>query len=110
MINNLNLLQGLLETQRNLAIVNNLNALLKIDPNLIGVLVDTRYPVSEEYKKSSFVYTEEGAGLIGVLSGLCLNTNKFRFSANYDENEVLVSFSLLEVKEDGKFVEVKPIA
>lgn len=90
-------------------VVDQLNKLLKIDRNLTERLVNTRYPVSEEYKQADeFVYSDEGAGMIGVLSGLVLDTEQFRISANYDDNEVLIGFSLLELFPGGKFVSVYP--
>lgn len=90
-------------------VVDQLNKLLKIDRNLTERLVNTRYPVSEEYKLADeFVYSDEGAGMVGVLSGLVLDTEQFRLAANYDDNDVLVGFSLLEIQPGGKFVSVYP--
>jgi hypothetical protein len=98
----------------NLRIVAQLNKLLSLDPVLVDKLVNTRYRVSEAYKKAEeFVYMQEtdndipNAGSIGVLNGLVLNTAKFRIAANYnDKSDAIISFSLLEL-QNGKFVEVR---
>ena len=111
----MNLINDMLEISNNLRIVAQLNKLLLLDPVLVTKLVNTRYQVSEAYKKAEeFIYMQEtdndppNAGLIGVLNGLVLNTNKFRIAANYnDKCDVLISFSLLELNQNGKFVEVK---
>lgn len=94
----------LIELNNNLEIISQLNRLLKIDPELTNKLVNTRYPVSEEYKNSEFVYSDEGAGLIGVLSGLIIDTEIFRIAANYDDNNILIGFILLKLSDDGKFI------
>ena len=88
-----------------LKVVDQLNRLLEIDNGLVESIVNTKYPVSEQYKDSEFVHSGEGAGLIGILSGLILNTEYFRFAAYYDDDDILIRFGLLELK-DGKFVEV----
>lgn len=92
-------------------VVDQLNKLLKIDRNLTERLVNTRYPVSEEYKQADeFTYMEDtGAGMIGVLNGLVLDTENFRIAANYTDgpDEKLIGFSLLEFQA-GKFVLVYP--
>ena len=91
-------------------VVDQLNKLLKIDRNLTERLVNTRYPVSEEYKQSDeFTYMEDtGAGMIGVLNGLVLDVEQFRIAANYDDNDVLIGFSLLEFVPGGRSVVVYP--
>jgi hypothetical protein len=92
-------------------VVDQLNKLLKIDRNLTEKLVNTRYPVSDEYKQADeFTYMEDtGAGMIGVLNGLVLDTENFRIAANYTDGseEKLIGFSLLELQA-GKFVLVYP--
>ena len=92
-------------------VVDQLNKLLKIDRNLTERLVNTRYPVSEGYKQADeFTYMEDtGAGMIGVLNGLVLDTENFRIAANYTDGpeETLVGFSLLELQA-GKFVLIYP--
>lgn len=109
----MNMVNELLESSRNMDIVSQLNKLLKIDPELTQKLVDTRYPVSKAYTEADeFIYMQEGpsdipaAGLIGVLNGLVLNTDKFRIAAIYDDCDRLIEFSFLEM-QDGKFVGVK---
>jgi hypothetical protein len=99
------IVSDLIETGNNLHIVNQLNKLFSIDPELTKKLVDTRHPVTQAYKDSEFVYSDEGAGLIGVLSGLTLNTTKFRIAADYNDSNELTGFCLLELT-DGKFVRV----
>ena len=91
-------------------VVDQLNKLLKIDRNLTERLVNTRYPVSEEYKQADeFTYMEDtGAGMIGVLNGLVLDTDFYRIAANYNDNDVLIGFSLLEFVPGGKSVVIYP--
>jgi hypothetical protein len=92
-------------------VVDQLNRMLQLDRNLTEKLVNTRYPVSEEYKKADeFVYSDEGAGLIGVLNGLVLDTENFRIAANYEDDAAmkLVGFSLLELQPGGRFISVYP--
>lgn len=89
-------------------IVQQLNRLLELDRSLTEKLVNTRHPVSEEYKQSEFVYSDEGAGIIGVLSGLTLDTDTQRIAANYDDDNKLIGFSLLELQPGGAFVSIFP--
>jgi hypothetical protein len=98
------------ELTHNLKIVIQLNKLFEIDPELTKKLVDTRYPVSKAYTEADeFVYMQDKdedipeAGLVGVLSGLTLDTTRFRIAANYDDNNVLTGFNLLKLV-GGKFV------
>lgn len=95
-------------------VVEQLNKLLQIDRDLTEKLVNTRYPVSKEYTQTDeFVYMQESdkdipnAGMIGVLNGLVLNTETFRLAANYDDNDKLIGFSLLEL-QSGKFISIYP--
>lgn len=83
-----------------LILIKQLNKLLKLDPVLTNNLVNYRYPVTKEYADSEFVHSEEGAALVGVLSGLLFDTDKYRISASYNDADVLLGFSLLEVKDD----------
>jgi hypothetical protein len=94
------------ELWRNLKIVDKLNQLFFIDPELTKNLVNTRYPCNQAYEHSEFVCSDEGVGLIGVLSGLILDTAHFRFAADYDLNNQLQGFKLLQII-NNQFVEVK---
>ena len=107
------LVNDLLEVNRNLEIVSQLNKLLTIDPVLTNTLVNTRHVVSKAYTEADeFVYMQETdqdiphAGLIGVLNGLVINTANFRLAAIYNDDNILTGFSLLEL-QDGKFVQVQ---
>ena len=100
------------ELQDNLKIVAQLNRLFEIDPELTKKLVNTRYPVSKAYTEDEeFVYMQDKdedipeTGLIGVLNGLVLDTSRFRICGYYDDNDNLIEFQLLKLKE-GKFVKV----
>lgn len=96
-------------------VVDQLNKLLQIDRALTEKLVDTRYPVSKEYTQADeFVYMQENdqdiphAGMIGVLNGLVLDTERYRLAANYNDDGLLIGFSLLELGVDHKCVSVYP--
>ena len=108
----MNLLNDMVELNDNLRLVDQLNKLLFIDPELTKALVNTRYPVSQAYIESyEFTYMQDSdtdiptAGLVGVLNGLVLNSNKFRIAAYYDDNNELTEFQLLEL-QGKKFVKV----
>src|ERR1700723_1716734 len=95
-------------------VIQQLNKLLQLDRSLTEKLVNTRHPVSKEYTQTDeFVYMQENdqdtpnAGMIGVLNGLVLDTELYRIAANYDDNDKLVGFSLLELQAN-KFVSVFP--
>ena len=90
-------------------VIDQLNRLLTLDRNLTEKLVNTRYQVSADYQNSEFIWSMgEGAGLIGVLSGLVLDTEFYRIAANYDDDEKLIGFSLLELQHDGKTLSIYP--
>lgn len=84
-------------------IIDQLNRLLVLDRELTEKLVNTRYPVSPAYQKSEFVWSEEGVGLIGVLSGLVLDTETHQIAAIYDDtNMKLIGFRLYRLGTDDK--------
>jgi hypothetical protein len=97
------------ELARNLRIVIQLNKLFSIDPDLTKNLVNARHQVSKAYTEAEeFVYQQDKdedppvAGLIGILNGLIIDTDKYRLAANYDNDE-LIGFCLLKMV-NGKLV------
>jgi hypothetical protein len=90
-------------------VIDQLNRLLTLDRELTEKLVNTRYSVSPDYKQSEFVWSDEGAGLIGVLSGLVLDTETHQIAAVYDdETKKLIGFSLYRLGLNGKMVVCYP--
>jgi hypothetical protein len=109
----MNLVNDLLERGRNLRVVDQLNKLFAIDPELTKKLVNTRHPVSKAYTETDeFVYMQETdqdtpvTGLVGVLNGLVIDVENYRLAANYDDDDQLTGFLLLELI-DGKFVKAE---
>lgn len=93
----------------NLEMVTRLNLMLKLDPDFVKNITDTRYPVNQAYQsEESFVYLVESdgkchAGLLGVLNSLIEMNDCFRIAGVYDTNNHLVEFNLikLDCKNDG---------
>lgn len=84
-------------------IIGRLNRALALDSNLIEKLCDTRYPVSQAYMDSDeFVYGEnDSTGLLGVLNGLVGDLDSSRIAGQYNDNDKLIGFTLIELK-NGK--------
>jgi len=82
------------------SVVAQLNRLLQLDRNLTEKLIDTRYPVTNEYADSEeFICMVDDpnnpvAGMLGVLNGL-LNED-IPIAAVYDEDMKLIMFVLAE--------------
>lgn len=93
--------------KENQQIVDKLNQLLRLDKEFITKIINTRYSVNQNYVESSAICTadESGndcSGTLGLINTLLVN-DKYRISANYDDNMVLCGFSLLKW-ENGKLI------